>query len=712
MKRRPIHVQLIALACGAAAAISTFALFLQPLSGQLPRTLLILALLWALFSALAGHAWVRAIAPALAGRSLGGRIAWAAACLAAGALATQVVPLPGELIHFLFPRHSLKVEAAPASNPASGGGRVEVRYIADGEAYLFPLDEWRRGPGWVRSDEGWANTGAESGAISWSGSLLNRARLALSTGPAGGMARITWDGETREVDLYTPAPTELVLKLGEAAPGALPARFYLWLAFAAYTLAFGYLFLALSTWLAGLPLKRAPGAGGRAPNLLPFALPMAAAWGVFWLTFYPAVLSKDSIDQWRMVYGLQPVSDWHPAIHTLIERLLAYVWNTPAAAALAQILALALVSAWGIAALVEHGLPRPAAWALAALFALSPANSTMAISLWKDIPYAISLLALFIIGFKVAASGGGWLGRRLHWAGLGLACASAGLFRHNGLAVVILLLGVWLAVYRSFRRPLLAGAGLFAVLWWLVSGPLYSLAGVQREANVLRDTILLHHFGAHVKAGTPLTDAERDYFNRLRPIDTWEYSCCRVDPLFFPDGFDRALFAASSAQNLRFFIDLASRAPLVSIRHQLCAGSIVWRVCRECNFLEHKIELAEGQVRWIGENDLGFKEDSRLPVLVRPLSGWALFSTSARAAPWLWGPAFYLYLFLFCLEVYALRLRSWKALLIGLAPALQSLILAAVNIAPDFRYQYGVYLIGLLGLGLLVLPPAHRPETR
>ena len=675
---------------------------MQAWGGQTARVLLLLGGLWIVFSAAVYGVITRVIVPVLSGRSLRTRAAWAAVCLLAGALAIVVVPLPAEKIHFLFPRHTLSVEPAPVRNPESSGDLVEVRFLADGDDFTFPLDELRPGPGWVMGIEGWVKASAQPGALTWTGSLLNRARLGFSTGPKAGVARVTWDGETQDIDLYTPNPTQIIIKLDGSG---MPARLFIWLALASYTLAFGFFFLGLSCWLVGLPLR--PTAGAPSRGFLQYALPMIAVWMIFWLTFFPAVLSNDSIDQWRMIYGLKPVSDWHPAVYTLLERLLAYLWNTPAAAALAQILALSLTAAWGIAALVERGLPRAAAWGLSLLFAFSPVNSVLVISLWKDIPYAISLLAVFIIGFKIVTSNGEWLTRRWNWIGFGLAGAAAALFRHNGLAVVAGLLIVLLLAYRRRWRQILLGAGLFLGVWWLVSGPIYTLAQVKRESGVLRDTILLHHFGAHVKAGTPLTDAERDYFNRLRPMDEWEYSCCRVDPLFFPEGFDRALFAASSAQNLRFFADLAWRNPIVDLKHSLCASSIVWRVCRECIFLDHKIERVNGEVRWVSENELGLKESSLLPRLVEPLAAWEIFSSSPRAAPWLWGPGLSLYVLILCIAVYALRSRSWKVLLIGAVPGLQSLILAAVNIAPDFRYQYGVYLIGLLCLGLIFLPPKN-----
>ncbi len=232
---------------------------------------------------------------------------------------------------------------------------------------------------------------------------------------------------------------------------------------------------------------------------------------------------------------------------------------------------------------------------------------------------------------------------------------------------------------------------------------MYTLAGVQKVSDVLGDTIYLHHFGAHVNAGTPLTDEERSYFNSLAPLNQWKYYCCNVTPLYFDPAFDRSLFEANRDKHLRIFIDLLLRDPMVDVRHILCSSGLVWKLCNDCSFLGPFI-LPDGPgFRWIEPNDLGVVQASLLPGQVNPVAGWLVASS---LPPWfalVWSPAFYLMLGSLGVLLYALWLRRWKLLLIGLPLGVQSGVLFLINISNDFRYQYGVYLIGLYSLGLLLI---------
>lgn len=705
MSKRPSLLWLIpALIAGETLAIGVFALFLQPLAGDPIRVGAVLAVLWVIFTYFAHRALTRVILPELNRRRAGARLAWLAACLLAAGVAILVVPLQPERIHFLFPQHTLRIALLQEQNPQSGGSLLQIVHWKDGESFLFSLAEFRTGPDWQIKDQMLQTSQFTAGSATWQGSLLHRGFLGLLTGPQAGVARITWDGVTQDVDLYTPSPTLKVIKLDGSG---LPARPFAWLAYATYLVGLWFTFLALSLALVRLetPAAIPPDQKRSAlPAIIGYALPMLLTWGLALAIFFPAVMSSDSTHIWRMIAGTDALTDWHPPIYTLLQWLLTRIWFSPAMTAGAQILCLGLVAGWGIRSLVEQGLPRWVAWGLSLLFALSPVNLSLVITIWKDIPYAISLLALFVMVFKAVTSQGDWLERPGSWVALGLVGASTSLFRHNGLVVTVVVLATLLLAYRSSWRGLARAAGAFLIAYSLISGAVYALAGVQHTSGVLRDTVYLHHIAAHVKAGTPLTDLQRDYLNQLRPLGEWEYSYCRIDPTFFVPEFDRSLFAASSDLNRGIFIDLALRDPRVEVEHTLGSSSPVWRVLRQCVFLDHFIKVNDGQVSWIEPNNLGIVESSLIPAAVLPLARILNGTNSEIGAPWLWGPALYFYLSVFCGAIFALRRRSWWILLVLLVPLTQSLVMALLSLAADFRYQYGVYLIALLSLGLLRLP--------
>ncbi len=690
----------VSIIAGGALAVSIFALILQPCAGQTACLLPSLVAAWVFLGGLFFLTIDRIILPDLRARNARNRTAWLATWLAASFLTILVAPLQPELIHFLLPSRTLEILPASEVNPSSTGHVIQISYFKDGDRFDFSLLDFKYGDDWVFHDQMLQTDSPEAEPAVFHTSLLNRGRLGLITGPLGGAAIVRWGGVEQSVDLYSPEHGLTLIKLDGSG---LPARPINYATYLGYFIAFFAFYILLATVLVNIKITAKRPVVPRYQAVF-YALPMALVWGFFLLVFYPGILSSDSTHQWRMIMGIDPLVDWHPPIYTFLEWLLSRLWFTPATTAIAQILALSLVAGWGLAVMAQAGMPRLVGWVLSALLALSPVNSTMVITLWKDIPYAISVLALFIIFFIILTSRGEWLARKGNWLVFGLVGTAAGLFRHNGLVItsIVILSTFW--VFRGHFRPLLYSTGVFIISTWLITGPLYSLAGVQRVSAVLRDTILLHHIGAHVASGTPLTDQERSYLDRLRPLKDWEYSYCRVDPLFFTPDFDRKYFAENSSMTMKTFLDLAVRDPRVDLTHTLGSSSIVWRVLRQCVVLDHFIFDQKDKIAWVEPNQIGITEASLLPSFVAKLSKLIQLSNSQRSAPWIWGPALYLYIALFCTVIYAFRLRNPSGLLFGLIPLSQSLVMIAINLASDFRYQYSVYLIGFLSISLLFLP--------
>jgi hypothetical protein len=687
------------------SACTFFALFLGPLGGNQALVFGVLILLSAALTFGLRALVLHVLAPFLGGFSRWVRLAWVLGCLLAGVYLFFAFDLHGEQMSFVYPRHTLQIIPSGETNPLSNGNSVAIHRFADGQAYEFSLAALQGGPDWQVRDGVLAWNGISPEALQWDGTLMNRAYLYLGSGPDAGIVRVVWDGQEERIDLYNSLVGEQLVKL------PVNNRFTDFVR----TFAVGAMALTFSIWLllavAGftrLPVRRTEHAASRWGWLL-YALPMMACWGLTLMVYFPGILSADSVTAWNEI-AKHAYTDWAPAIHTLLEGLMLRLWNSPASMAILQILALSLTAAWGLGMLRNLGLPRWAAWLVAGLFAISPANATMSVTMWKDVLYGVGVFALSLLTLRIVTSRGAWLERPLHWVVLGLVGAVASLFRHNGVAVVAVVLVVLLGMYWKQKRGLLVAIVIAGALWVGVRGPLYTWVGVQKNSTNLSDTILLHHIGAHLKAGTPLTDDEKTYLNALRPLSQWAYNGCNVNSLFFVDDFNHRLFEANSAKTLRVTIDLALRDPKVEVDHFLTSSSMIWKVNHSCQIYYYSIYSNPDQsISWIDPNDQGVKEASLLPGLVRPLTDFLRFSVQPETAWWLWGPAIYLYLALFATLLLALRFRSWRYLLVGLPILVQSLVMVAITISTDFRYQYSAYLIGLFCIALLFLPQEKQP---
>jgi hypothetical protein len=119
-----------------------------------------------------------------------------------------------------------------------------------------------------------------------------------------------------------------------------------------------------------------------------------------------------------------------------------------------------------------------------------------------------------------------------------------------------------------------------------------------------------------------------------------------------------------------------------------------------------------GEVSWIIPNEVGLKDDSKIPALVQPyVDMLRAFGFRDDFLVIYLRPALYLYLAGFCVAALLLRRRDYKVLLVILPSLLQSAILFLVSYAPAIRYQYSIYLVGTLLLVLPFLPDADAEKS-
>lgn len=548
--------------------------------------------------------------------------------------------------------------------------------------------------------------------LDWRGKVFHRILLEFETGPGFGSARIIWDGEAEDpqlVDLFAESPGLQVIE--RAYPDPFVNRLAV---FAAFWGGLSALFWTVIL----IFVSREPAAAEplvRSKTWFMYALPMALVWGLSLLTLYPAIMTSDSLEQWGQAVSGR-FSDWHPAIYALTMRPFAALKLSPAWAALTQLVLIALLAAHGIELLRRYGLPRWGGWGLALLFAFAPANLFLPITIWKDIPFAISLFGMYLIGLEIALTGGASIRQGKRWVWLGIAAVGTALYRHNGLPIAAgLLFLTWAADRRAWRNVGKASV-LFILLFTAIRGPLYTALNVDRNGFGGVNQIYVQIIAAHLEAGTPATDEDRAWIEEIAPADAWVYDSCVVNKMRMQPGFDWELAAVSAERNLKTVLSLTRRAPWVTLRHFFASSRMIWQVQPGSCYLYRIgfMRLSDGSFVWVETpNRTGVVQDSRLPWLVEPLFEVFARSVANRTVDSIfWRPALLSWLTLLIAGMTALRFRRGRLLLIAAPTLLQCGLMMMISVAQDMRFQYGVILIGLMNLGALFLnrgaPTAER----
>jgi hypothetical protein len=428
---------------------------------------------------------------------------------------------------------------------------------------------------------------------------------------------------------------------------------------------------------------------------LAFALPMVTTWIIYLLAFWPGMMSADSIDQWGQVISGNYFNH-HPAFHTFTIWLLTRLSLTPAVVALAQIIALGLVAGYILAYFETLGVPPLILWLASFLFAFSPVNGSMVVTLWKDIPYSTALLGLTFLIFRLVLSNGQWITVRKNWLLLGATVALVALFRHNGSLVF---LGTFLLLLWGFHqqwKSLVYAFSFSMVLYLGITGPVYRLANVQ-ESSILADSMSLYAMAANSDPGT-----NNDYTLKSM-MDFSKGWDCTIAYSFEPPNQSDTL--VNDKNFLQKAYNLARFAPSLLMYDYRCNRSLIWIIWDPYG----EIRNPSHAQYWIDPNPYGITPDSKIPVLRSAITDFVVKTSQDPQINWLvWRPAIYLYLFLLTIAFTALRYKNFKLLLTTGPILIQAIGATLIPLLPNFRYHYAAYLLALLFWPILFIRKGHE----
>ena len=622
--------------------------------------------------------------------------------LLAGTLFLTLIMLANVQIqpmYYLLPDTQLRIRI-PIGYIPDGQESVRLLWVETGQGYVYYENMDYTGQ-WERVQKNVLFTPDQEVTITWSGKVGPEPEIAFRMTPYDQPVYVSWNGQEIEYNLNNPKVPEIIIKTPLDIPlwNKLPFIF-------SFIISVGFVLFSLVVLLGTWQPPVNTGCRSRKHAWLVYMLPMVLVWGFTLLVFWPAIMSSDSVTLWSQNL-IGEYSDWQSAFYALTLAILMKIWYSPAFIAVLQILLMAFLVAWGLKSLDEHGAPKLVLWLLSLAFALLPVNNLYAITLWRDIPYALAVFWMTIIILNITFTRGAWLKGR-GWLWLALSGFLVAVLRQNGIPVAIVVLCLLPFFYRKHRKKALFSLLLCLALLLFVKGPLYDWLGVDRSKDGQSNLILLHHIAAHLNAGTPLNADEKEYLNSFLPIDEWDYYCCYVGTISYDNDFERESFLDSSVENRKLALDLFLRDPQVDVQHMLCSSEQIWRYQNNICYMKsaHGFNSwVPGEVSWIVPNDANLKDDSKIPALVQPyVDMLRIFGFRDDLLVIYLRPALFLYLSIFFVLVIVLRLKDACAFLVLMPVLIQDIILFLVSYAPAVRYQYSNYLVGLFLLGLLFLP--------
>lgn len=415
---------------------------------------------------------------------------------------------------------------------------------------------------------------------------------------------------------------------------------------------------------------------------------------IWWLASLPGNLTFDSIGSLTQIASGDYWNN-HPVAYTLYLQALSLGGSALWLVTLLQSVALAS----GVYAVGRslHG-SRNVSAVVAGVIMLTPWAGPFAVTIWKDVPYAIALLWGVVIALAAARSRSWWV-----LAGATALIAVGSSFRHNGWPVD-LAAAVILAIVLLVRRSWNAGA---RVVGALVVGALLSI-GVQQAAVAVTgarvldpwftyQTVLADLAYADVWHPEEMPDGLHEFVESFAtgPAYDGARECSVINGLVYRDGFNTEVANTVLREALGWYVELATTTPQYIAQARLCrAAAMLPPPLSTGPKYTYLNELA------VYPNELGIEKWEVVPPLTSAaVAVDGLWVAGGRILAW---PGLLALLGSVALYLRARRrperflsAATWFALTWGTIATI-----ALVSVAQDFRYGVVPAFVGLVAIGL------------
>lgn len=271
------------------------------------------------------------------------------------------------------------------------------------------------------------------------------------------------------------------------------------------------------------------------------------------LSNYPGLCSSDSNAILYQVTGQEYYTDFnryyglsnaHPIFYTLliwaIFQATAFIGSFHASLFIfmfVQISYVAAILAYSLIWLLKTGASKPYIATTLAFIVFSPIISAHVIVLWKDIPFAATLLLLVIYLSNLIKTK---KPSRKQIITLGVLLLLISLFRNNGYYIALFVLA-YLIIFRSFvRKQAAVVAILLVAVMSFYQGPVFSALSISQAHFAESVGVPLQQLAATIAAEGEMDESTKELLDNILPLNEWEetYNPAMVNPLKFHEQFN------------------------------------------------------------------------------------------------------------------------------------------------------------------------------
>lgn len=299
---------------------------------------------------------------------------------------------------------------------------------------------------------------------------------------------------------------------------------------------------------------------------------------LFLIAFNPAITTIDSVTCLSMADSLwKPdtiIINWHPPFYALFLALLLKICASISFLIVVQQICFATVFVDGILFLYQCGYSRKMLGIFYIFIAFGISNLIQLTTLWKDIPYMISLMWLTLLLMKFVMRNSTYKSNPGWYIQFVTAVIFTGFFRQNGILPALAIIVIF-PIAAKFSKKAVCSSAACILLIMAINGPLYKSMNVESAPQLMFASLANDIMNSYYE-GKTVSDEAMGVINRITNNDPDGFGYfphvvnCNPDE---PQGYSVAEFLGIYCEN--FF-----RNPKETIMAVAARNTVIWSIAK------------------------------------------------------------------------------------------------------------------------------------
>ncbi|GMB01252.1 hypothetical protein PIPA1_40510 [Pelosinus sp. IPA-1] len=551
---------------------------------------------------------------------------------------------------------------------------------------------------WEEKNDSLVSYKNQPATVQWKGEANEKIELYMIQHPYSGEVNININGTISTCSLYAPEGLSKSISIN-INDGKWQSK-SVWLKFLANVIIMWLIIiLAILKLIKNngiLPISYIP--ANKPLRIFLHILPFALVWGFYVLVFYPGIMSPDSVDQWKQANGAKVLTTAHPVFHTLFNWAITRVWLSPTAIAVVQVTFMASVVGYALESLSDFGVTKVRLRVLTLFFLGMPIFGILGNSLWKDIPYSVSLLWLTILLTKIYVTEAKFISGKGNQLILSFVLLLVSQFRHEGIFAAILTIVCLMLAYKNRRKEVLRVllgcllfCGLFKVSATLAFHPQPPPIIFQAMQIVVQP---MNHIAAGLKEGWVPSSDDKSIIEGIMPLAVWidNYDKYNVERLVYSPFLDPYFLKDNQINLLKVWMHLFINRPESILHSWANLNSLCWQIRQPTDGYQSVTLREQDYMSFYKEVYGNVTLSSFLPNVKSAIIKFHFWSNNFTYSWFLWRPALYFYLswFMFIGLIFN---KKWKAILPIVPITTQVIVMMLLIPVQDVRYLFSVFLV-------------------